>query len=98
GFDCGMDAMSRHAYEVYGTAGTIRVHKAFVPQAGGDGPVDIIDADGQVRGERVTSFQYPNGVAHFAYCILAGKTPDYTPDSVLANMRVLDACIESVRS
>ncbi len=96
GFDCGMDATARHAYEVYGTAGTIRVNKAFVPQADGDGPIEIVDAEGHTTTEHVTSFQYPNGVAHFADCVLNTRVPDYTPESVLANMRVLDACIESL--
>lgn len=96
GFDCGMDAVRRDAYEVYGTAGTIRVSNAFVPQVDGDGPIEIVDAEGNTSIERVTSFQYPNGVAHFADCVLNTRVPDYTPESVLANMRVLDACIESV--
>lgn len=96
GFDCGMDTTGRHAYEVYGTAGTIRVRKAFVPQADGDGPIEVVDADGHTTVEQVTSFQYPNGVAHFADCVLNRRTPDYTPQSALANMQVLDACIESV--
>ncbi|MES1936719.1 Gfo/Idh/MocA family protein [Salinisphaera hydrothermalis] len=96
GFDCGMDATPRHAYEVYGTAGTLRVPKAFVPQPDGDGPIDIVDADGNTTVERVTSHQYPNGVAHFADCVLTGRRPDYSPHDVLANMRVLDACIESL--
>lgn len=95
-FDCGMDAAGRHAYEVYGSAGTIRVNKAFVPQTDGDGPIEVVDADGKTSIERVTSFQYPNGVAHFADCVLNARVPDYTPQSVLANMRVLDACLESV--
>ncbi|MGN8199012.1 Gfo/Idh/MocA family protein [Salinisphaera sp. RV14] len=96
GFDCGMDAVARHAYEVCGTAGTIRVNKAFVPQVDGDGPIEIVDAHGNTRIERVASFQYPNGVAHFADCVLDARVPDYAPKNVLANMRVLDACIESV--
>lgn len=95
GFDCGMDATGRHAYEVYGTGGTIRVSKAFVPQADGDGPIEVVDAEGRTITERVPAFQYPNGVAHFADCVLNARVPDYTPNSVIANMRVLDACIES---
>ncbi|HET7313866.1 Gfo/Idh/MocA family oxidoreductase [Salinisphaera sp.] len=95
GFDCGMDAAPRHAYEVYGTAGSIRVNKAFVPQADGDGSIEIVNADGNTTIERTTSFQYPNGIAHFADCVLNAQAPNYTPESVLANMRVLDACIES---
>lgn len=95
GFDCGMDATGRHAYEVYGTEGTIRVGKAFVPQADGDGPIEIVDANGNTAVERVASFQYPNGIAHFADCVLGTRSLDYSPDDVLANMRVLDACIES---
>lgn len=95
GFDCGMDATGRHAYEVYGTAGTLRVGKAFVPQEDGDGPIEIFDANGNASVERITSYQYPNGIAHFADCVLTSRTPDYSPNDVLANMRVLDACIES---
>ncbi len=97
-FDCGMDATGRHAYEVYGTAGVIRLNKAFVPQADGDGPIEIVDHRGRVTHEQVTSFQYVNGVAHFADCVINGQTPDYAPADVLANMRVLDACIESASS
>ncbi|WP_423823538.1 Gfo/Idh/MocA family oxidoreductase [Salinisphaera sp. SPP-AMP-43] len=98
GFDCGMDATARHAYEVYGTRGTIRVPKAFVPQADGDGPIEIVDADGHTSVERTTSFQYPNGIAHFADCVLNNRSLDYSPSDVLANMQVLDACIESART
>ncbi|NNC22624.1 Gfo/Idh/MocA family oxidoreductase [Salinisphaera sp. USBA-960] len=95
GFDCGMDATGRHAYEVYGAAGTIRVTKAFVPQADGDGPIEIVDAEGNSTTERVVSFQYMNGITHFADCVLHSRTPNYSPENVRANMRVLDACIES---
>lgn len=95
GFDCGMDATVRHGYEVYGTAGTLRVHKAFVPQADGNGAIEIIDADGDTSVEPVTSFQYPNGIAHFADCVRQARVPDYSPADVLANMRVVDACIQS---
>jgi predicted dehydrogenase len=94
-FDCGMDATSRHAYEIYGTAGTIRVHKAFVPQPDGDGPIEIMDASGNATVEHIVSHHYPEGIAHFADCVLNARTPDHAPQDVLANMRVLDACVES---
>ena len=99
GFDCGMDASLRHDYEVYGTQGALRVHKAFAPQPDGAGCIEQVADNGVVTAtEPVTSFQYPNGVAHFADCARHNRTPDYAPADVLANMRVLDACIESATS
>lgn len=97
-FDCGMDTTLRHGYEVYGSDGSLRVHKAFAPQTDGAGCVELISASGNTTREPMTSFQYPNGVAHFADCVRHNRTPDYAPADVLANMRVLDACIESATS
>jgi predicted dehydrogenase len=98
GFDCGMDATGRHRYEIIGTQGTLRVLKAFVPQADGEGLIEITDNEGQVRHERVVADFYREGVAHFADCILSGRCPAHSPADTLANMRVLDACIAALQN
>lgn len=98
-FDSSFQLADRNEYEVAGTKGRIIVPRAFRPdRMGGDGLV-IVETEGVSRTETLTTDQYRDQVAHISQAILQGERAlhnDY--ENTLANMRVIDACMESIET
>ncbi|TDY45287.1 putative dehydrogenase [Alicyclobacillus sacchari] len=94
-FDCAMWAAPRNTLEVLGSDGRIEVANAFV---GEDLSIKVITS----RGERVEAF--PNLDAYtlqaddFADALLNGGSLRFQPADAIANMRVIDACLQSMAS
>ncbi|RLQ91246.1 Gfo/Idh/MocA family oxidoreductase [Planomicrobium sp. Y74] len=95
-FDCSFDMLPRNEYEVIGTKGSIRVPYAFRPDiVGGVGSIIVKAGDGQ-RTEEVDGDSYRLEVEDFSSAILEDRQPWISGDSTIRNMRVLDACYESI--
>ncbi|MFZ3577170.1 Gfo/Idh/MocA family protein [Virgibacillus sp. DJP39] len=96
-FDSSFSMAHRSEYEVIGTEGRITVPRAYRPDNnGGDGLV-IIEKSGVQRTETVNGDQYRNQVEHLSQAILDGKTQlDHDFENTINNMRVIDACYESI--
>ncbi|WNC14794.1 Gfo/Idh/MocA family oxidoreductase [Brevibacillus brevis] len=98
-FDCSFETVFRNEYEVVGTKGTIRVPRAYRPDLqGGEGLVIVTLEDGPTREEKIAADQYALEVAEMNEMIVHGKTAGYTAEQMIGNMRVIDACYQSLRS
>ncbi len=97
-FDCGMNMSTRHEYEIVGTRGTIRVPKAFIPQADGEGLIQLTDQQGNMQEERHYGNYYKLGVEHLSSCLLDRTQPRYGTEGSIRNMKVIDACLASIAS
>lgn len=96
-FDASMDQKQRHHYEIVGTKGCVRVNRAFLPQlTDGVSSITVETDDGASRDETIAGHQYVLQVEHFSQCVLEGLTPFYTPANTIQNMKVIDACYESI--
>ncbi|MEW9673855.1 Gfo/Idh/MocA family protein [Ammoniphilus sp. 3BR4] len=95
--DCGMNMSTREDYQIVGTKGTIHVPKAFIPQVDGEGLIIVRSEDGRTREERLVGHNYPLGIEYFSQCLLEGKEPRYTKESTINNVKVIEACLESIR-
>ncbi|SEN39569.1 Predicted dehydrogenase [Mesobacillus persicus] len=96
--DCSFDMTHRNEYEVVGTKGSIKVPYAFRPDViGGMGSV-IVQSGDVTREERIHGDIYCIEVEHFSQAILDGKEPLYSGASAVENMKVIDACYESIRA
>ncbi|WP_179135694.1 Gfo/Idh/MocA family protein [Planomicrobium okeanokoites] len=97
-FDCSFDMVPRNEYEVIGTQGSIRVPHAFRPDlVGGVGTI-IVKAGDVQRIEEVYGDSYRLEVENFSSAVLEDREPWISGDSTIRNMRVLDACYESISS
>ncbi|WP_166239729.1 Gfo/Idh/MocA family protein [Paenibacillus turpanensis] len=95
--DCGFEMHDRQQYEVVGTKGSIIVPRAYRPDlAGGDGLIQVVKNGVLEREETVSGDQYLNQVRHFTECVLKGGEPSYSAENTLRNMKVIDACYESL--
>lgn len=98
-FDSSFSLTDRNEYEVVGTKGRILIPRAFRPDKnGGDGLV-IVEKQGVTRTETLNSDQYRDQVEHISRAILNGNQmseQDY--ENTLGNMRVIDACVESMET
>ena len=90
-FDCGMNMSTRNEYEIVGTKGTIRVPKAFIPQADGEGIIELIPNDGPIKREQVIADYYVEGVEFFARHIIGGKDLTLLAEDTLNNVKAMDA-------
>jgi xylose dehydrogenase (NAD/NADP) len=98
-FDCGFETVFHNQYEVVGTKGTIRVPRAYRPDLqGGEGLVIVTTDDGRVREEKIIADQYVLEVAEMNEMIVYGKAAGYSHEQMINNMRVIDACYESLRT
>jgi len=94
-FDCGMWAAERNEIEVVGADGRLILERAFLGE-----PVTlrVISPD----GDRVETFDpldpYALEVDDLGRAVLEGKPLRFPPEDAVANMRVLDACLESART
>ena len=97
-FDCSFDMGFRAEYEVIGTTGQIKVPRAFRPDNhGGEGLV-IVQKEGVTREERIFADIYKSEVEHISQVILEDGEPSYTGENAIQNMRVIEACYQSVKT
>ncbi|MBM4763495.1 Gfo/Idh/MocA family oxidoreductase [Bacillus sp. B15-48] len=98
-FDCSLDMVRRNEYEVIGTKGTIKVPFAFRPDMA-NGGIGIIQVNlGETsREEKISGDAYMSEVEHLSEVILNDGTPAQTGENTIQNMRVIDACYESIKT
>lgn len=98
-FDCSFDMSNRNEYEVIGSKGVIRVPRAYRPDVVNEGEgMIIVEAGGDSRTELIKDDQYKNQIEHFANAIFDGQEPFYPGEQSVRNMKVIDACYESLKS
>jgi D-xylose 1-dehydrogenase (NADP+, D-xylono-1,5-lactone-forming) len=97
-FDCSFDMVFRAEYEITGTEGQIKVPRAFRPDNyDGEGLI-IIQKDGLTREEKITADIYKAEVEHISQVILDDYEPSYTGENAINNMRVIEACYQSIKT
>lgn len=100
-FDCSLDMVRRNEYEIIGTKGTIKATYGFRPDMLNGGVGVIVVHKGDVtREEKIKSGANPYvlEVEHFSDAILQHEQPLQTGHSTIQNMRVIDACFESIKT
>lgn len=99
-FDCSFETSAQEHYEVIGDKGTIRVQGPFRPDKNSDGKGRIVvtTENGETKEERVAGEAYILQVEHFSRCVLDGTAPKYSGEQTLRNMKVIDACYQSIRT
>ncbi|HET7578079.1 MAG TPA: Gfo/Idh/MocA family oxidoreductase [Bacillales bacterium] len=99
-FDCSFETVPGEHYEVIGDKGSIRVQGPYRPDKNEDGKgrIIILDANGETREERVSGDSYTLQVEHFSQCVLDGSEPAYSGEQTLQNMKVIDACYQSIHT
>ncbi|WP_026699808.1 Gfo/Idh/MocA family protein [Salibacterium aidingense] len=95
-FDCGMNMTERNTYEVVGTKGTIEGAAAYVPQPDGECRLTITNENMETREENISGYYYTIGVEYLSNCVINGMKPEFKPENTIKNMKVLDACHESL--
>lgn len=96
-FDVSMDRTREDHYEIVGTKGSVKATRAFVPQmVNGEALIVTQTKDGIFQEEKLIGHQYVLQVEHFSQCVLEGRTPTYTPENTIQNMKVMEACLESM--
>jgi D-xylose 1-dehydrogenase (NADP+, D-xylono-1,5-lactone-forming) len=97
-FDCSFDMVFRAEYEVIGTKGQIKVPRAFRPDiTGGEGLV-IVQKEGVTREEKIVADIYREEVEHISQVILENGEPSYSGENAIQNMRVIEACYQSIKT
>ncbi|MEK5070958.1 Gfo/Idh/MocA family protein [Sporosarcina sp. FSL K6-1508] len=97
-FDCSFDMTERNEYEIVGTKGTIKVPLAFRPDTNdGIGSI-LVQGNGTIREEKVYGDIYRLEIEHFSAAILTNTDPAISGQSTINNMRVIDACYQSIQS
>lgn len=97
-FNSSFELTGRNEYQIVGSTGIIEVLAAYRPDEDDhEGIVRVKKADGEVIEHHANDDQYKAQVEHFASCIIEGKTPVYHSEKMIANMKVLDACYQSIR-
>lgn len=97
-FDCSFDMFGRNEYEVIGTKGSITVPYAFRPDFNGGVGHVIVKSNGITRDEKIYGDIYRQEVEHFSRAIIEDQTPLYSGQSIINNMRVIDACYQSIQT
>jgi predicted dehydrogenase len=98
-FDCSFDMVRRERYEIVGTHGSIGVPKAYnLPEYFEGEGIIIVEKDDGKRIEKVYGHEYTLEIEHFSQCVMDGVQPLYTGQNILKNMKVIEACYESMRS
>lgn len=88
----------RNEYRIFGTAGSITVPRAYRPDNHGGEGLIIIEKSGSTREETINSDQYKNQVEHISEAILEGTQVKHSEVNTLNNLRVIDACYESIHN
>jgi xylose dehydrogenase (NAD/NADP) len=97
-FDCSFDMVFRAEYEVIGTEGQIKVPRAFRPDNNGGEGLVIVQKDGVTREEKMIGDIYKEEVEHISKVILEDDEPSYTGENTFQNMRVIEACYQSIKT
>lgn len=99
-FDTSFEASPHEAYEVIGEKGHIEVSAPFRPdiRPDGNGQVTLKKDDGTEKEFLIPGDAYTLEVEHFSRCIAEGRQPMNTTESTINNMKVIDACYESINS
>ncbi|REE78929.1 putative dehydrogenase [Paenibacillus taihuensis] len=93
-FDCGMWAAFRNTLEILGTEGRIEVPEAYIGN-----PNFIVHSKGGKREvEQPVLNQYALQADTFARIAWGEQEADFTPADAVANMKAIDACLESAYS
>lgn len=96
--DCSFDMVDRNEYEVVGTKGSIKVPFAFRPDHNGGLGHIIVQTDTFKREEKIYGDIYRMEVEHFSKAILENMDLEYSGESTIQNMRVIDACYEAIQT
>jgi D-xylose 1-dehydrogenase (NADP+, D-xylono-1,5-lactone-forming) len=96
-FNCSFNTPMRDQYIVKGTKGSITVPRAYRPDNFGNIGLVIVDKGNEVREERIVADQYKLEVEHFSQAILDNTEPIYTGEDTIQNMKIIDACYQSIR-
>jgi xylose dehydrogenase (NAD/NADP) len=97
-FDCGMWAAFRNPLEVLGSEGIIEVPSAYVTPNPGSGNF-FVTAQGERKEIEVPHVNaYTEQADHLARAIAGDSAMRFDTVDALANMRVIDACLESART
>lgn len=86
----------RNEYRIFGTEGSITVPRAYRPDNHGGEGIIIIENPGKTRTETINSDQYKNQVEHISEAIMEGSEVKHSEVNTLNNLRVIDACYESI--
>ncbi|MFC3885475.1 Gfo/Idh/MocA family protein [Bacillus songklensis] len=97
-FDCSFDMVLRQQYEIVGTEGQIFVPRSFRPDLNGGEGVIIVQRETEERTEKIPGDIYVLEVEHFSEIILEDGQPFYSAENVIQNMRVIDACYQSIKN
>lgn len=95
-FDCSFDMAFRQEYEVVGTKGRIAVPRAFRSDVNGKEGLIIVHSGQGERTEKIYGDQYKAQIEHFSQAILEDAPLFYSAENTLQNMRVIDACYQSI--
>ncbi|MED4204740.1 Gfo/Idh/MocA family oxidoreductase [Neobacillus mesonae] len=96
-FDCGMDMAFRHEYEIVGTKGRVVVPRAFRPDLNDGEGLLLIYSEQGFRNEKIIADQYRNQIEHFSQAVLEDRLPSYSSENTIQNMRVIEACYQSIK-
>ncbi|MBW7474587.1 Gfo/Idh/MocA family oxidoreductase [Paenibacillus oenotherae] len=94
-FDCGMWAAFRNTLEVLGTKGRIEVPSAFVFEKAS---ILIHTGEGVRKEPQEMLNQYALQADEFALSVWGEKRARFGPLDAVANMKAIDACLESAYS
>lgn len=94
--DSSFDMINRQEYEVVGTKGTIRVPFAFRPDVNGSLGVIEVKAEGYLRKEEIAGDIFRTEIERFSEAVLTDGEPFISAQSTIDNMRVIEACLESM--
>lgn len=96
-FDTSFNLEMRHEYRIFGSKGSIQVPRAFRPDLHGGEGIIIVQNNTGTRIESVSGDQYRLQVEHISQAILENdEVLKHSPENTLENMRVIDACYESI--
>ncbi|WP_067841968.1 Gfo/Idh/MocA family protein [Amphibacillus sediminis] len=90
------DMFGQDEYEIIGTEGRIKVPRAFRPDNRGGEGIVVLDKGHFVRSESFSNDLYRDEIEHISHAILTKSEPILTIDNTLNNMKVIDACLESI--
>ncbi|MBD3108680.1 Gfo/Idh/MocA family oxidoreductase [Bacillus sp. AGMB 02131] len=97
-FDCSFDMLMRNELEIIGTQGAIKLPHAYRPDINdGIGEI-IIQTNESTRIEKMAGDIYKAEVEHISAAILQGTEPVYPGAESVKNMKVLQACLESIET
>ena len=98
-FDTSFNLEMRQEYRIFGTKGKIYVPRAFRPDLHGGEGIIIIENETGMRIETIYGDQYRLQVEHISQAILEGKKElKLDMANTYENMKVIDACYESIAS